>query len=105
MRISIVSDHEPTNTQVREVLAREAPECLPVTVIPFRQAVDGLGPVQPDLVIVSLAPAIDSALDVLKVLRLQTRAGLLAIGPASDPRLILRVLQAGANSYVDAADL
>jgi pilus assembly protein CpaE len=105
MRICIVSDHEPTTAQVQEVLRREAPDCLPVSVVPFLKAAEDKAAAQAELVMVALTPDPEPALAVLKTLRSQTRAGLLAVGPASDPRLILRVLHAGANHYVDAAEL
>src|SRR5262249_30070711 len=77
---------------------------VPVSVVPLRRAAEAAAQ-KVDLAIVSLFPDSEQALAALKELRLQLKAGMLAVGPASDPRLILRALHAGANDYVDAAEL
>jgi pilus assembly protein CpaE len=48
---------------------------------------------------------VDRALAALADLRLVTTAGCLVVGPASDTRLVLRVLRGGGTDFVDEAEL
>src|SRR5262249_3579725 len=60
---------------------------------------------QPELVVVVLQPDPEQALTVLADLRLVTATPVLVVGPADDPRLILRALRTGAGDFVDEAEL
>jgi pilus assembly protein CpaE len=59
----------------------------------------------PELVVLVLSPNPERALAVLAELRLLTQARCLVVGPASDPRLVLRALRGGAGDFVDEAEL
>jgi pilus assembly protein CpaE len=74
-------------------------------VLPLESAPHYLGRAEADLVIFLLSPALERSLAVLGEVRGQTRARVLALGPATDPKLILRSLRNGADEYLDEADL
>jgi pilus assembly protein CpaE len=59
---------------------------------------------QPEMVIVVLSPDVPQGLDVVRRARRQTANPILAVGPVSEPKLILRALQEGADHYLDEAD-
>ncbi len=59
-----------------------------------------------DVAIVLVAPdAPDRALDVIQRLRRTDVKHLLAVGPATDPKLILKTLQVGADLFLDETEL
>jgi pilus assembly protein CpaE len=58
-----------------------------------------------DLVVVVLAPDVEKGLEVLLKLRGRIAGHLLAVGPVSDSKLILRALQSGADHYLDETEL
>jgi pilus assembly protein CpaE len=104
MRAIIVSDHEPTNGRVRQVLLGEGLECGPAYVFPLGTA-DEVAQAQPDLIVVGLAPDPERALDVLAGLRLPEATRVVVVGPAGDSRSVLRALRAGASDFVDQSEL
>src|SRR5262249_28075491 len=56
-----------------------------------------------ELIILELSTNIDHSLALVEKARQLTRGTLIAVGPASDPKFILRTLQAGADNFVDIA--
>ena len=58
---------------------------------------------RPDLLVVVLPPDPERALAALATLPVQAPARVLVVGPASDPKLVLRALRGGADDYVDEA--
>ncbi len=104
MHAFIVSDHEPTSTQVREVLLREGLDCPASHVLALDQAVEKLGGAQADVVVMVLSPAVERALGVLRQLNGTMQTRFLTLGPASEPKLILQALRDGAHQYLDEAD-
>jgi pilus assembly protein CpaE len=134
MRAFIISDHEPVSVRARQAFLLEGLDCpadhvvslagvaahSPVTQIngftasisrPAKLddspglAAQALAQARPDLLVLVLSPNPERALAVLAELRLLTPARCLVVGPASDPRLVLRALRCGAGDYVDEADL
>jgi len=71
----------------------------------FDKAEDDLQRVQPELLVVVLSPEADKDLDIMRILRQLMPGYLIVVGQASDPKLILRALQCGADHYVDQVDL
>ncbi|MGH7227001.1 MAG: hypothetical protein ACRELF_27615, partial [Gemmataceae bacterium] len=57
------------------------------------------------MLVIVLSPFTDQALDLLRKIRSQVRGPVLAVGVASDSKLILRALHEGADHYLDEADL
>jgi pilus assembly protein CpaE len=105
MRAFIVSDHEPLGAQVRQVVLRHGHECPASHVVPLDQAGNRLGQEPTELMVMVLSPDPFRALAVLGELRGRTSGRVLAVGPAADSKLVLRVLRGGADDYIDEADL
>src|SRR5439155_19761301 len=61
--------------------------------------------IQPDMVVVALSPNVERGLEILRKLRREIPGCLLAVGPASEPKIILRALHGGADHYLDESDL
>src|SRR5262249_47884135 len=64
-----------------------------------------LPPVQADMLVVVLSPDPERGLEALRKLRPQATGYLLAVGQASEPKLILRALHEGADLFLDEAEL
>jgi pilus assembly protein CpaE len=105
MRIFIVSDNAPVSMRVRQVLLAQGKDCPAAHLVSMDQAVQRLGPAQADLLVVVLLPDAESALTTLSELHLLTPARVLVVGPASDSRLVLRALRAGASDFMEEDDL
>jgi pilus assembly protein CpaE len=101
MKALIVSDHEPTSSQVRQALLREG---FDTHAAPLGRAEEHFAAAPPDLVVVTLSPDPEKALGALALVRPLTQARLLAMGPTADPKLMLRALRAGADDFLDEAD-
>jgi pilus assembly protein CpaE len=83
----------------------------------LRELVDSEGPAvanfaeaeqsepQAELVVVMLWPEPERGLETLRHLRRAAPCFILAVGPITDPKLILRALQHGADHFVDQAEL
>ncbi len=74
-------------------------------VVPFDQAEAVLGRERVDMLVVVLSPAPDAGLDLVRKLRHRVCGPVLAVGQASESKLILRALHEGADHYLDEADL
>jgi len=105
MRAAIVSDHGVTAAIAREALLRAGHDCPAESVCRLADAVNRLGQVRPELVLACLSPDPEQALAVIAQLRHVVAATVLAVGPAKDPRLILRTLRSGANDFVEEGEL
>jgi pilus assembly protein CpaE len=121
MRAFVASDHAALSQQLRETLVRLGIDCPTSRIAPLELAVAALGfssdvnrvargsdlPVAgaPDLAIVVLSPHPERALGVVRELRRSGPPHLFAIGPTSDPKLILRTQREGADEYLDETDL
>lgn len=105
MQAFIVSDHETTSRWVRNDILRSGYECPIGNVLPLDWAATQLAGKQDALVVVVLAPDPERALTVVKDLHAASTGSILVVGPAADPRLVLRSLRSGASDFVDEADL
>jgi pilus assembly protein CpaE len=105
MRALIVSDNPPVSVQVREVLLREGHDCPAGQVVAPHRAADQAGGLRPEVAVVVLSPNVEPMLDCLRGLRAAGPGRILAVGPAAEPKLILRALREGADQYLDEADL
>src|SRR3954469_17862749 len=105
MEIFLINDHETTGTKVREVLLKEGLN-LPIShVVSLDLATQRLANARPDLLFVVLQPDPERALAALAKLPVQEQTRVLVVGPASDPKLVLRALRGGADDYVDEHEL
>lgn len=94
----------PLGGQLREMLQARL-NCLSPSLISFEKAEETLarGPVS--MLVVVLSPFADRALNLLRKIRSQVSGSVLAVGVASDSKLILRALHEGADHYLDETDV
>ena len=95
---------DPVSAKLRSLLRALVDSQGPVATS-FDKAEESLLQVQPELLVVVLSPDADKGLEMVRTLRRGMPGYLMAVGEASDPKLILRALQLGADHYVDQADL
>jgi pilus assembly protein CpaE len=106
MRALVVNANlvDPLTDRLRELLRGRVDPQGP-TVARYQDVENRLLPVQADMVIVVLAPDAERGLEALRKLRPQVTGCLLALGQASESKLILRALHEGADLFLDEAEL
>ena len=102
--VLIQNSSQPLGLQLREMLQARL-NCLEPKIIAFEQAEEVLARGRVSMLVVVLSPAPDRALNLLRKIRFQSTGPVLAVGLASDSKLILRALHEGADHYLDEADL
>jgi pilus assembly protein CpaE len=108
MNIFLASDDEKVGAAVRKVLIREGLDCPASNVIRMELAPQYLSRTPADLVVVVLPEHPERSLDVLDWVGKLPRGNgerILAIGPAADPKLVLRALRGAVDDYLDQAEL
>ncbi|HZV05752.1 MAG TPA: hypothetical protein VE999_11775 [Gemmataceae bacterium] len=90
--------------QLREMLQARL-NCVEPKLVSFDQAEESLSRLRVSLLVVVLSPFPDRGLNLLRKIRALASGPVLAVGLASDSKLILRALHEGADHYVDEADL
>jgi pilus assembly protein CpaE len=105
MQAVLASDHDAITGRVRLALLRDGLDCPASGVVTVELAAAHIARTQPELVVVVLSPNPERALGVVEACRVAPTARVLAVGPASDPKLVLRALRAGAHDFIDEADL
>ncbi|MFM7160811.1 MAG: hypothetical protein ACKO3P_10610, partial [Planctomycetaceae bacterium] len=81
-----------------------APEQLPVLVQTLKAAAPAAATLA-RLIVVVLGPDIERSLKVIAPLQALGGVQVLAVGPATDPKLVIRAMREGANEYLDINDL
>ncbi|HEV3443363.1 MAG TPA: hypothetical protein VG099_01915, partial [Gemmataceae bacterium] len=106
MRALIVSHDimEAVSSKLRGILRAQVDTQGPATST-FEGAENALYQVRPEMVVVALSPDPERGLEMLRKLRGEMTGYLLAAGQTADSKLILRALHAGADQYLDEADL
>jgi pilus assembly protein CpaE len=106
MRTLVVSHDlmDPQSTKLRTILRTLVDNQGPVAAT-FDNAEQVLAQVQADLVVVMLWPEAERGLEVVRQLRRCAANFILAVGQGTDPKLILKALQLGADHFVDQAEL
>jgi pilus assembly protein CpaE len=108
MVVFLVSDDDATAAGVRQILRREAVDCPADHVLNFATAAQRL-PREPADLIVTVLPndPVESlrALEVLAGVPRQPQTRIIAVGPAADPKLVIRALRGTVDDYVDVAEL
>jgi pilus assembly protein CpaE len=102
--VLIQNASQPLGLQLREMLQARL-KCPEPKVIAFDQAEEVLARGRVSMLVIVLSPAADRALNLLRKIRCQSTGPVLAVGLASDSKLILRALHEGADHYLDEADL
>jgi pilus assembly protein CpaE len=105
MQAYIVSNLSTATNSIREVLVREGHDCPANHLLSLEDAANRLAQSSPEMILVVLSPDADAALAALTQFHHVCKAPILAIGPASDSRLVLRTLRNGAADFIDEGDL
>jgi pilus assembly protein CpaE len=109
--IYVIGDDEAAGNRLREILHREGEEIPAARMIRLDQALARLTRETPELVFVTFPTDPERALAALSFIeafgKSDARAGafVLAVGPASDAKLVLRALRGGIDDYLDEAVL
>jgi len=117
MRCFVASDDASIAEQIRAVLVQLRQDCPASQIMRIDRIVSALeasaaneakspapasaGPI----VLVAFPPDPERALAVVRDIGRRTAASILAVGPATDTKLVLRALREGASEYLDLADL
>lgn len=119
MQYFVTSDDAVIAKQICEILDQLRRECPASHVLRLEAAVSvleataaGGGKVTTrsadetaDIVLVVLPPDPERAVTVVRDLRRRTSARILAVGPATDTKLVLRAMREGASEYLDQDEL
>jgi pilus assembly protein CpaE len=109
--VFLVSDGEPIGRRVREILCAEGQDLPASRTLALDAAAARLALEAPGLVIVVLPSDSERALAAMSFIEAfgkaegRSEATVVAVGPASDPKLVLRALRGGIDDYVDEAEL
>lgn len=101
MQVVVISDHVAIGHQVQQAVLRAGFECPTANRVELVLGEHRLAEVNPSLVVVVLSPDPSLGLAALAKVRARTQARLLAVGPASQSRLILEAVRHGASDYID----
>ncbi len=101
MRILVASDSELLADEIRQFLLDGGHGCTHAPVFSLDRAVERVVQVQPQGVVLVIPPEPEHALAVLQEIQETAPIRVLAVGPANDPKLILRALHQGAYCYID----
>jgi pilus assembly protein CpaE len=108
MNVLLVTDDEPMGSRVRTVLLRYGADCPASNVVRTELAAQYLGKTPADLVVVVMPNDPEGAIAALGALeKMSRREGtrVLAVGPASDPKIVLRALRGTVDDYLDITEL
>jgi pilus assembly protein CpaE len=105
MHILIASNHEPVSNGIRELLERQGYDPVLLQVLCLDDAVDRVVQFCPELVVLVLPDDPEQGFAVLHEILDMVQTRVMVVGPASDPKLILRMLREGAYRYIDESEL
>jgi pilus assembly protein CpaE len=103
--VFLVSDSEAIGARITEILHRAGEDVPASHVLTLDAAATRLAQVSPDMVVIVLPSDPERAIGALALLEGRVGARVLAVGPASDPKLVLRVLRGGVDDYLDETEL
>src|SRR5437879_1342649 len=106
MRTLVVSSNvvDPVSTRLRGILRTWSDDHGP-TAAEYDDVEKHLAADPADVLVVVLSPDAERGLEALRRTRRVSTGYVLAVGQASDSRLILRALHEGADHYLDEAEL
>ena len=105
MRILVASNHESVSSGIRELLERQGQDPALLQVLHLQEAVDRVVQFCPELVVLVLPADPERGFAVFREILDMVQTRVVVVGPASDPKLILRTLREGAYCYIDEAEL
>ena len=113
MRALVASDDSAVATQLREGLKQMGHDCPASLVVSLQAAPSTLSQLVgggnaaavPELLFVVVSADVERSIGTLRALRSQSLGQVFAIGPATDPKLVLRIMREGADEFLDQQDL
>lgn len=105
MRVFLASDDPLLSQRIRLVLQHDGHDCEPSPLVPVDLAVNRLARTQAEMLVVVMSPNPDAGQQMLQAVMNSVSGPLLAVGPAGQAKVRLHALQAGADFYVDDAEL
>src|SRR5262245_28376989 len=108
MKALLAADNEALAAAVRQVLLREGLDCPASEIVRIKVAPERLTRSPVDLFVLVLPDdpvGAVGALELLEKLPRQAGTRVLAVGPAADPKLVLRALRGAVDDYLDRDDL
>jgi len=105
MRVLIVGDNAIVNAKAQATTIRCGFECRQTDMAPLDEAVERAGSARRDFTILHMSTDQQRALSVLREIRNMVPGPIAAVGPANDPKYILRVLRDGADEYIDEVEI
>src|SRR5262245_56104405 len=108
MNALLATDDETLGAEVRKILLQEGLDCPASHVVRIDQAPEHLARPKIDLFVIVLPEdPVRSlrALELLEKLPRNDETRVIAIGPAADPKLVLRALRGVVDDYLDQNDL
>jgi pilus assembly protein CpaE len=108
MKAFLASDNEAIGAELRKLLVREGMDCPVSHVSRLDMAPERLAQSPSELVVVVLPDDPERTLGVLDWLEKAPRQNgerVLAVGPAANPKLVLRALRGAVDDYLDQAEL
>lgn len=106
MRSLVISPNllDPVSSKLRALVRTHVDTQGPATAT-YENFANRLTQVQPEIAAVVLAAAAEKGVDVIRRLRRDMAGCILAVGPVSNSKNILQALHAGADHFLDEADL
>jgi pilus assembly protein CpaE len=108
MKALLAGDQDAILAQIRQVLLRDGQDCPASHLVSLENAAERVAQIQPELVVVLLPQNPEQALNALDLLESMPRhlgERRLAVGPAADPKLVLRALRGLVDDYLDQSDI
>jgi pilus assembly protein CpaE len=108
MNVLLVTDEEAAGLEVRKALLRNGVDCPVSSLVRTELAAQSLAKAPADLVVFVLPRTQDrlvAALTTLESLSRREGTWVLALGPASDPKVVLRALRGVVDDYLDIDEL
>jgi pilus assembly protein CpaE len=108
MKALLAADNETLGAAVRQVLLREGLDCPASEVVRIEVAPERLTGSPADLFVMVLPDdpvRAVGALEMLEKMPRQEGTRVLAVGPAADPKMVLRALRGAVDDYLDRDDL
>lgn len=100
MRVCVIADDERLRSRIRQALSAVG-GCDPGQELGIDQAESYLLRNKPEVIVFAAGHSPEQAITMVSRLMECTSGQLLAVGPVSDPRMVLGVLRGGAVDYVD----
>ena len=101
MRVFIAGENETINSRIQNHLTRKGHDCIWADMAMPDQVATQLTESNASFSVFILSPAPERTLVILESVRSLGQMRRLAIGPATDPQLILRTLREGCDQYAD----